>query len=270
MKAIRQLSFWSVAIAVVICSCQKNETIDANFEKYSLSIGDTRSVDYQTTMASDECMGISRPADYYTYPYQPGTDAWKELHNQGIQAVYDACKIPEDVLKTLSTEAVVQAFFDYPYVTDFYLFNSMLEGYEVMINRNTAYAEMLKRKDTASILVERYVNFKAVGCDAAIYHTSEFELLLAQAEICSMFDKNQCKTVVKEALNKIKARLNYDPTLKWYQMNTCLLMGRLMLSAGYEAFKGAVSRSEALKKYLDTQDYSFQDYELIILFANNF
>ena len=48
------------------------------------------------------------------------------------------------------------------------------------------------------------------------------------------------------------------------------MMGRLMLSAGYEDFKDAVSGSKTLQEYLDSQDYSFKDYELIILYANNY
>ena len=270
MRTIKQLSLLSLATIAVMCSCQKDEPVGLNYERYSLSIGETRSVDYLTTLDSDECMGIVRPTDCYTYPYLPGTDAWNELHNQGLQVVHEACKIPEDILRILSTEAVVQAFFDFPFISEIYAYNSMLEGFNSMTNKNSAYAEILKRDDVASILVERYVNYKAVGCDAAIYHTPELELLLAQPEIYNMLDKNQCKEIVKEALNKISARLNYDPELKWLHINTCLMMGRLMLSAGYEDFKEAVSGSEALQKYLDSQDYSFQDYELIILNANNY
>lgn len=270
MKTFKQLSLWSLAMITIMCSCQKDESIELNYERYSLSIGETRSVDYQTTLDSDECMGIVRPTDSYAYPYLPGTDAWKELNNQGLQAVYDACKIPEDILKSLSTEAVIQAFFDFPFISEIYAYNSMLEGFNSMTNKNSAYAEILQRDDVASILVERYVNYKAVGCDAAIYHTPELELLLSQPEIYNMLDKDQCKGIVKEALNKISARLNYDSNLKWLHINTCLMMGRLMLSAGYEDFKDVVSGAETLQKYLDSQDNSFQDYELIILYANNF
>ncbi len=269
MKAKLLLVSSMMLACVASCSESKDEPT-VNYEKYSLSLGNTRSVDYQTTLESDECMGIVRPADCYTYPCLPGTDGWKELHYHGLLGVYEACKIPQDILKSLSTEAVIQAFFDYPFISDYYAFNSMLEGFNSMTNKNSAYAEILKRDDVASILVERYVNYKAVGCDAAIYHTPELELLLAQPEIYNMLDKNQCKEIVKEALNKISARLNYDPELKWLHINTCLMMGRLMLSAGYEDFKEAVSGSEALQKYLDSQDYSFQDYELIILYANNY
>lgn len=270
MKTFKQLSLWSLAMITIMCSCQKDESIELNYERYSLSIGETRSVDYQTTLDSDECMGIVRPTDSYAYPYLPGTDAWKELNNQGLQAVYDACKIPEDILKTLSTEAVIQAFFDFPFISEIYAYNSMLEGFNSMTNKNSAYAELLKREDASNFLVERYMNYNAVGCDAAIYHASELELLLAQPEICNMFDKDQCKAIVKEALNKIDARLSYDPSLKWQHINTCLMMGRLMVSSDYSAFKETVASSEALKKYLDFQDNSFQDYELIILYANNF
>ena len=251
------------------CSESKDEP-NVKYEKYSLSLGNTRSVDYQTTLESDECMGIVRPADCYSYPSVPGTDNWKELHNHGLLGVYEACKIPESVLESLSTEAVIQAFFDYPFISEIYAFNSMLEGFNSMTNKNSAYAEILKRDDAASILVERYVNYNAVGCDAAIYHTPELELLIAQPEIYSMLDKNQCKIIVKEALNKMNQRLNYDPELRWLHINTCLMMGRLMMSAGYEDFKEAVSGSEMLRKYIDSQDYSFQDYELIILYANKY
>jgi len=271
MKRFRYfLLFWCAIICIVLYSCQKDEAFDNNYEKYSLSIGDTRSVDYQTTMESDDCMGIIRPSDCYHYPYLPGTEAWKELHNQGLDVVYDACKISNDVLNKLSTEAVIQAFFDYPFISSIYAFNTMLEGYSNMLKKNSAYAEILKRGDAASILVERYKKYNTIGCDAAIYHASELELLLAQPEIYSMFDKDQCKAIVKEALNKINARLSYDSSLKWQHINTCLMMGRLMVSADYGAFKESVANSEALKRFLDSQDYSFQDYEFIILFAQNY
>ena len=251
------------------CSESKDEP-NVKYEKYSLSLGNTRSVDYLTTLESDECMGIVRPADCYSYPSVPGTDDWKELHNHGLLGVYEACKIPESVLESLSTEAVIQAFFDYPFIADYYAFNSMLEGFNSMTNKNSAYAEILKRDDAASILVERYVNYNAVGCDAAIYHTPELELLIAQPEIYSMLDKNQCKIIVKEALNKMNQRLNYDQELRWLHISTCLMIGRLMLAAEYGAFKDIVSSSETLKNYLDNLYYGFEDYELIIMYANSF
>ena len=254
---------------LVSCSESKDEP-NVKYEKYSLSLGNTRSVDYQTTLESDECMGIVRPADCYSYPSVPGTDDWKELHNHGLLGVYEACKIPESVLESLSTDAVIQAFFDFPFIADYYAFNSILDGYKNMLDKNTAYAEMLKRKDTASKLVERYVNYNAVGCDAAIYHTPELELLIAQPDIYSMLDKNQCKIIVKEALNKMNQRLNYDPELRWLHISTCLMIGRLMLAAEYGAFKDIVSGSEALKNYLDNLYSGFEDYELIIIYANSF
>lgn len=269
MKAKLLLVSSMMLACVASCSESKDEP-KVNYEKYSLSLGNTRSVDYQTTLESDECMGIVRPADCYTYPCLPGTDGWKELHFHGLLGVYEACKIPQDILKSLSTEAVIQAFFDYPFISDYYAFNSILDGYINMLDRNTAYAEMLKRKETASTLIERYVNYKAVGCDAAIYHTPELELLIAQPDIYNMLDKNQCKMIVKEALNKINERLNYDPELRWLHISTCLMIGRLMVAAEYEAFKDAVSSLESLRKYLDSPYYDFEDYELIIMYANSF
>jgi hypothetical protein len=62
-----------------------------------------------------ECMNMPRPADSYNYPVWLGMEEWAQFKTG--QEMTDACQVPEDILKTMSTQAVIQVIWEYPFLT---------------------------------------------------------------------------------------------------------------------------------------------------------
>lgn len=261
--------FFIILIPLFLFSCGKDD-VNAEMEMYD-PIGTIKYVDYQTLLGSAECINVPRPADTYVYPIVPGTEEWMELHQKGMDEVLKACRVPEDILQKQSTQAVIQAFFDYPFVLDMYAGSStLLDGFINSAKYNSAYAELLKRNDAGTCLLERYLLYDPVGCDAAILMAPLLEMLLAQPEFYSRLTTDESKQLVKEALQKNRTRIDFEPLLRHQNATTCLLMGRVMVNAKYNPFIKKASSNRTLTQYLEKQNREFNDYATIISYANQF
>ncbi|MDR2969456.1 MAG: hypothetical protein LBV32_07625 [Tannerellaceae bacterium] len=229
-------------------------------------------IPYITRTVDASCTGIPVPEDTYAYPVLPGTDEWEKLSQKEMKEVLKACQVPEDILRKQSTHAVIQTLFDYPFsVSDMYSSSStLLDGFERSAEYNPAYPELLKRKDAGTCLLERYLMLNPVGCDGATTLITDFyEMLLAQPEFYSRLTAKEKKELVKIALEKIKIRMDFDPLLVYHNETTCLLIGRIMVSAEFASFTKEVANNKELAQYLETQ-YPYGDYDNILSYANQF
>ncbi|SCK00059.1 Uncharacterised protein [uncultured Eubacterium sp.] len=90
----------------------------------------------------------------YMFPITPDSPEWKnfQTHNEMVEA----CTIPEDLLKSISTKDLIQLVLDYPLLNEFRCFNSYEEGLEVLKTNFNGLQELLRRKDGATGLVNAY------------------------------------------------------------------------------------------------------------------
>lgn len=54
--------------------------------------------------------------DPYEYPYAPGTTLWE--NTQSRQLRIDACQIPDEILKSMTTSALIDTVLNYPYIME--------------------------------------------------------------------------------------------------------------------------------------------------------
>ncbi len=66
----------------------------------------------------------------YDYPVRPGMDEWGTL---GSSAKYDVCQIPEDILKKMTTRALVETVLDYPRLLIYTAHNDMQMGFDMLV-----------------------------------------------------------------------------------------------------------------------------------------
>lgn len=71
------------------------------------------------------------------------------------QQMVEATRIPQEVLKKMSTESVIDAVLNYPLIINIYLFNSYEAGLETLAQDSDAYRELLKREDAGDLLLSR-------------------------------------------------------------------------------------------------------------------
>lgn len=262
--------FYAILFCLFLFSCGENDNEkDLDSSEYSNLIAYTS---YGELIKSEKCSNVPRPEGTYTYPIVPGTEEYLKIHQKGgIKAAVEACRIPENVLKNQSTPAVIQTFFDYPFTFDMHSSNStLLDGFTNSVKYNDSYAEMLKRKDAGKCLLERYTFFIPVGCAYSSLTTCVFEMLLAQPEFYSQLNTNEKKELVKEVLNKLEIRTDFDPTINYSYGATYLLMGRVMESANFSSFLDEMKTDKKLAEYLESQSYEFEDFNRILSYANLF
>ena len=84
------------------------------------------------------------PEDYigYRYPVLPTMSTWPYGNHADMISV---CQIPENVLKEMSTEELLESVLYYPLFPDAYLYDSRQKAYEIFKNSMGAFAAMAER-----------------------------------------------------------------------------------------------------------------------------
>jgi hypothetical protein len=206
-----------------------------------------------------EIMNMERPEDSYDYPVYPGTEAWVELSTG--EEMLKACQVPEDVLKTMSTQAVIQALWEHPLLTDVFHRYQYRRDFESMFSQNNAYRELCTRTDAGISLLER---IKAVNPLYAVplsrFKFELLEMLAAQDIFLSQLDSMSKVSLVKTVLEKDDCRQkNADFANKPERAVTWLLAGKAMLNAGYRPFVSEVNGNEALALFFTSNSYVYLD-----------
>lgn len=117
------------------------------------------------------------------YLIKPGTEEWVKLGT--VQNKREACRIPEETLKKMSNDELIEAVLEYPFLVDIYLFG--MEGEPVRTAAKSVYEgcdalrELLSRRDGEEALRafrdEALRDFqKNAGKDSKEYAISEWEI----------------------------------------------------------------------------------------------
>lgn len=88
------------------------------------------------------------------YLIKPGTEEWVKLGT--VQNKREACRIPEETLKRMTNDELIEAIMEYPFLVDIYLFGP--EGEPLRTAAQSVYEgcdalrELLSRRDGAEAL----------------------------------------------------------------------------------------------------------------------
>ena len=166
-----------------------------------------------------ECQGFPRPRDSYNYPVY------------SISEGYEILEIPENILETISTQAIAQAVWEYPF-TKF-----LLTGRNYLRNLNTwnisntnANKALIERADGATAFLYRLLMF-----DPVPGLTLPAEVIMCQMELLDQLDDGQKKqlirtTIVSDSLRREYGGIVANGVISW------LLIGRTLISSDYPPF----------------------------------
>lgn len=76
----------------------------------------------------------------------------------GLDKRFAACEVPEDVLLSMTTEALIQAALGYPLNYILFAYDNPLDAIETMIKNSSLHQELLKRADAEELLLDHYEN----------------------------------------------------------------------------------------------------------------
>jgi len=197
-------------------------------------------------------MGMERPADSYNYPVYAGMAEWAEATKNGYSEV---CQVtPECLLKKMSTQAVIQAIWEFPMLgIFFYLLDPYLQRNIENRRRFNAYAELYTRKDAGTALFERLTLVDPLT-PSVEYESQHLELLLSRTDFLSQLSASEKRKTVEITLSNDYKRYGgwniggyYTPerTASW------ILMGKAMYAVGYGPFIKAMNEHEELKYFIE-------------------
>lgn len=89
----------------------------------------------------------------FEYPITPDDEAWKEL--ESIEEKIKVCRIPDEILKKMTDEQLIQAILDFPFLYDVFLAPTEEAGVESLKEICDAYAELLTRPSAKEDLLHK-------------------------------------------------------------------------------------------------------------------
>jgi hypothetical protein len=145
----------------------------------------------------------------WDYPVKPGTEGWVKCDSP--DEIYRTLQIPENILKKIDTETLVQICLDYPASTVFYIFNTPQQGFDGFYRQFNGIQELMSRKDAGLYLFKKYAEMSLDDFNPlwSLETQGEFvekfyymELFLVQPTIIKSFSKEERKILLKESLKK--------------------------------------------------------------------
>lgn len=91
----------------------------------------------------------------YEYPISNNDPEWATFKT--TKEMIAACRIPKDILSSMSTEALVQAVLDYPLLINLHAYNDYKYGLKALMEQCDAYAMLLTKPDASIKLYNKLI-----------------------------------------------------------------------------------------------------------------
>jgi len=159
----------------------------------------------------------------YDFPAKPGTEQWTKLTSS--KQMDEICVVPEEVLNTISTKALLITCLNYPRLIDLFLASDLQTGFNFYSSHFNGLANLLKRPDLSKVLLTTYSEFDYSSNQIKGYDqkfTSKqiafFECILAQKEIIKTFEKNNRLQLLSQAIKNLEQRKRHKES--FYRQRT--------------------------------------------------
>lgn len=153
----------------------------------------------------------------YDFPFKPSSNEWSSL--KSYEDKRKACQIPDSVLKSINTIALVETYLAYPLLGDLMVFRTPQEGFNKLKINFNGVAEMLLRNDIGVTLLKKYNSMKAMLLEGSpnfsrgeySFKMQAIEILFSQIEILRSLNVTERKELMQVAVNHlIDKQTNYD------------------------------------------------------------
>lgn len=214
-------------------------------------------------------LSIAQQEVAWDYPVKPGSEEWKTLKTQ--KEKLEICQIPENILKNIPTEELMELCFSYPLIYDVMAFNSTQRGIDEFKNNFNGFNEFVQRKTAADLLIKRYSDIQPRGYDKNWtdvqkgYYSLQIivtELFLSQNEIINKMTLGQKQGLARELLKKLEEKKD-DKELygKTSQMSIGFALSRILQSSGHQWKKLDEDTKSNIVRF--TEHGSFQDVKIL-------
>lgn len=197
--------------------------------------------------------------DAYKYPILPGTDEWKKFGSTA--EMVEACQIPAEILKSISTEGLLESLLNYPFVTD-YIFSDILQiAFNNIKNENKGFAELYSRNDVFKVVTERY---KSMSLDKGKIYPPYFlgepsanqiafqtyEFFIFQDEFLVGLNENQQSEVFNLVYEKLQKKIEHNFS-EYSKLLSCAILGKIMYRNNYIPFVEICTEKDFMKYFIE-------------------
>ena len=150
----------------------------------------------------------------WDYPVKPGTEKWNQF--KSISEMYQACQIPDDVLKKIDTESLASICLSFPAPPLFLLYNTPQQAFMVYYSNFNGIRELFERKNAGHYLLKKYIMMTFADFNPLwplhqqgyfVSHYKFVEAILAQPQVISSLDAKDRKALLKETIKKMDEKL---------------------------------------------------------------
>ncbi|MCD7975625.1 MAG: hypothetical protein LUG51_00155 [Tannerellaceae bacterium] len=199
---------------------------------------------------------MPRPEGSYNYPVYPGMKAWESLETENEK--FQVCQIPFSILESMSTQAVIQAIWEYPFFTDIAEEGGNFQAsFDRIIKQTNSYKELETRRDGGKYLLERYQKMQRLAGEDLL--AKSYEIFFLQSEM--LYQLSYPERIY--AVQTILERKNKE------KISTLFLMGRLMEGVFFPPLMEELERNQILKTFLETSAIDRLDDSFINKIVSN-
>ncbi len=146
----------------------------------------------------------------------------------------DACQMPENLLKTISTKNLVETCMNYPLYGMYLAYNNEMEGIKIIMDGFNGFAELEKREDAAIELLNYYEKITAVYTNfwtnnsyeqVRPLHLGYLELILASDKIPSLYNDVNYKRLEELMQSNLHIKIKNPETFSILSVSKSLLLG---------------------------------------------
>ncbi|GHV08095.1 hypothetical protein FACS1894160_1800 [Bacteroidia bacterium] len=251
---MKTLNYLFVIVFIAFLACSENASLEKE-EQTEEEVQTPLEPKYKGLIQDKlECMNMPRPADSYNYPVYPGMEEWAQFKT--VREMVNACQVPEDILKTMSTQAVIQAIWEYPFLFDILHRFEYQSDFEGTFLQNNAYNELIKRTDAGTALLERLLALDPANSDVR-YEPKALEILTSQAVFLSQLDDDAKKKLIEVTLKNDELRQKNVELTNLFRATAWLLIGKTLVSTNYTPFIEYMNKDEQLRLFLESQSYVY-------------
>jgi hypothetical protein len=195
------------------------------------------------------------------YPVKPGSAAKSAL-----------CQIQEGELAKMTTEELIEAYFDCPHTAIIAAYDNLQVGFEKFYQRFNGLPELLDREDAARKLIARYKTMDPGGYNEnwELYEIGKFcaefvhmEILLAQNVVLGQLSESEMKELLFLGIEKYESKQQHVDIHGLYGLKfSALPLGRLMREREDIAYFQGLLDTQGMGYFLDT--IHLQNIEILL------
>lgn len=214
----------------------------------------------------------------FNFPVKPGTKEWSNLRTE--QERFNAMQIPEDLLKSITTSALVISCINYPAFGYITAYSNIQTGFVFLTTKFNGLDELTKRSDTEECLISIYKITETNGFKDNYLNLDDhfwtikfswIELLLAQNKFIESLSPERKKDLLLLTIEKYNLKRSSSDYSASSLVSTTFLAARVLHSLNDEKFELEYVKNEPLSVFINTSIISEKNIiNYVFEFATNY